>query len=278
MKNRLINVEAKLSDQAALASARGARFIESMLGSPEIVTLALGGLVAGFVDAIAGGGGLITLPILAVVVGAGSEAIGTNKIAGLAAALTAFLIYWRKGNFDPRNALTFSLSVAAGSFGGSLCASLLGPLGFKYLLFITAPFILWMIWNKDIWVDELRAQRKKASLTRLCLLGVVVGFYDGFWGPGGGTLMFLVLLLSGGMPLLAALATSKLANSFSAGFALAGYALQGKVQFVPGAILTVGVMLGATQGAALASKKAARIVRPTLLVVVCLLLLKFFLF
>ena len=87
MKNRLINVEAKLSNQATLASARGARFIELMLGSPEIVTLALGGLVAGFVDAIAGGGGLITLPILAVVVGAGSEAIGTNKIAGLAAAL-----------------------------------------------------------------------------------------------------------------------------------------------------------------------------------------------
>lgn len=236
------------------------------------------GALAGLIDAIAGGGGLITLPVLAFLLGPGPQAIGTNKIVGFVAALIAFIVYWRQGHFDPRHAWRFSISVALGSFMGSQCAPFVGAQTFKYLLFFTAPFILWMIWRKDLWVSEALAARQRRSAWVVCAWGVAVGFYDGFWGPGGGTLMFLVLLLSGAMPLLPALATAKLANAFSAAFALVGYALHGYVHVWEGSVMAAAISIGAWQGAQLAGRRAAQIVRPTLVIVVSLLMLRLIFF
>jgi uncharacterized membrane protein YfcA len=114
------------------------------------------------------------------------------------------------------------------------------------------------------------------ALGKLSILGLAVGFYDGAWGPGGGTFMFLGLLFGAKIPLLPAIATSKLANSVSAFSSLANYWRQDLVSPIHGAAVAVGSMLGATQGARLAHQHADRLVRPALVVIALLLLIRVF--
>src|SRR4051812_41236315 len=92
--------------------------------------LLFAGLIAGFIDAIAGGGGLITLPAISLVVGAGVTAVGTNKIAGAAAALIALLVYARHGHVDWKNSLVFAAMAGLGALVGSRLAPLIPQAAF----------------------------------------------------------------------------------------------------------------------------------------------------
>src|SRR4051812_17697004 len=107
------------------------------------------GLLAGFIDSIAGGGGLITLPALTLAVGAGPHAIGSNKIVGTTGALIALLVYLRAGHFDWRKSLVFAAWVGAGAYLGSRTAPFVPVTVFPWLLVATCPLILWIVWRKD---------------------------------------------------------------------------------------------------------------------------------
>ena len=104
--------------------------------------------------------------------------------------------------------------------------------------------------------------------------GVAIGIYDGVWGPGSGTFMFLALLFVARQPLLPSLAAAKLANAASAAVALVSYSISGHVHFREGALIAGGTVAGRYVGANMASARAARIVRPVLVVVVVLLAAK----
>jgi uncharacterized membrane protein YfcA len=248
-----------------------------------VVPLALiaAGLAAGFVDSIAGGGGLVSLPSLMLVVGPGAVAIGTNKIVGATGALVALVVYARRGHMDWRRSLAFAAWVGAGALTGSRVAPYAPARLFPLLLGITCPVILFIVWRRDLWL----AQTSRAATTagagrhasfdpKVALVGLVCGFYDGVWGPGGGTFMFLGLHFFVGLPLVGALAAAKLANSASALVALASYAQGGFVRWHEGATLAVGMAAGALLGARAASRDAQRIVRPGLAIVALLLLVK----
>lgn len=239
------------------------------------------GFIAGTIDSIAGGGGLITLPTLTLLVGPGAHAIGTNKIVGSIGAAMALAVYSRQHKIDWTVCIVFSVWIAAGSTLGGLATPHLPASVFKWLLLITCPLILWIVWRKDLWVAQETAhtQPRKSSWRALFHLpilasGLAVGFYDGAWGPGGGTFMFLALLFIARMPLFQALAASKFANTCSATAALITYGSQGYVHVVPGLTVATGMAAGAFLGAKFATKRASRIVRPVLAIVVCLLLVK----
>jgi uncharacterized protein len=242
-----------------------------------ILALVAAGLLAGFIDSIAGGGGLITLPALSLVLTAGPHAIGTNKVVGSLAALVALVVYSRGGHFDWRRSFSFAAWVGLGSLGGSLVARSLPLEVFRWLLFGTCPIILWVVWRKDFWVAREEVVhphlRVHAMLEPgIILSGLACGFYDGVWGPGGGTFMFLALLFVARLPLLTALAASKLANTCSAGVALVSYAQGGYVHWMTGLPMAIGVSVGALIGATHANRRAADAVRPALVGVVALLL------
>jgi uncharacterized membrane protein YfcA len=240
-----------------------------------IVWLIAAGLVAGFIDSIAGGGGLITLPTLAAVVGPGADAIGTNKIVGTAGALAALIVYAHRGHVDWSRAISFSLWVAIGSFAGSRVEPLIPTRWFGYFLAATCPLILWVVWQKDLWIQREGGSPTHAkSGIALAAAGIGCGFYDGVWGPGGGTFMFLSLFFFAKLPLLVAIAASKVANTASAGTSLVSYWLQGRVHPIEGLIMGAGIALGGLVGANHATTRAARIVRPILVVVVGLLIVK----
>lgn len=234
-------------------------------------------LLAGFIDAIAGGGGLILLPALSLVVGAGPSAIGTNKPAAVAMAAIALIVYARRGHLDWRLTGTFALMIGVGALVGSRVALIVPVAVFPWLLALSCPILLYVVWQKDLWVpaDTMGpGGSPRPFAASVILSGLGCGFYDGVFGPGAGTFMFLALLFFARLPLLSALAAAKLANTASASVALASYAASGHVHWRLGAIAAVGALVGGFIGARQASVKAARIVRPALVVVVVLLVLR----
>lgn len=242
------------------------------------------GSLAGFIDSIAGGGGLVTLPTLTLLVGPGAHAIGSNKIVGTVGAFTALLVYSRGKHVDWSRSLAFTLWVGLGSMCGSLCSPLVPTWLFQYLLAATCPVILFIVWRKDLWVTRELVEHPAPRFTgwlrlaepRVLAAGLACGFYDGLWGPGGGTFMFLGLLFAVRMPLLAAIAASKFANTASAGTALLTYQLQGYVHWKEGLLVASGMTVGAFFGARFATRKASQAVRPVLVAVVILLLFRLF--
>jgi uncharacterized membrane protein YfcA len=228
------------------------------------------GLLAGFIDSIAGGGGLIALPAMSLVVGPGVEAIGTNKIASLACAGIAFAVYLRKGHVDWKSSVLFTAAVGFGAFFGSLAAQWMPPAVFPWLLGITCPLILYLVWKRDLWTSRA-LHPGTATFFAVVASGLATGFYDGVWGPGGGTLMFLGLLFFARLPLLTALAASKLSNTVAAIVGLTTYGIAGHVHVHYGSMLAIGMAVGGFFGAHLASTNATRVVRPALVVIVLLL-------
>lgn len=244
------------------------------------VLLIAAGVLAGFVDSIAGGGGLIALPSLGLVLGLGPHAIGTNKIVGSTAALVALFVYSRRGHMDWSASLVFAACTALGSLCGSLISPHVPAAAFRIFLAVTCPIILWIVWRKDLWVQRETEQAGKRHWRHslkfpILLSGFACGVYDGLWGPGGGTFMFLSLFFAGKLPLLTAISAAKFANASSALMALTSYGAQGYVHVRLGVTVALGVTLGAFIGANHASRKAARAVRPVLAVVALLLVLKY---
>ncbi len=242
----------------------------------ELLILIVAGLIAGLIDSIAGGGGLITLPVLSLTLESIPHAIGTNKIVGSTGALIALLVYARRSGFHWQSAIEFSVWVGFGSFLGSLTTPHLSNAVFTPILLLSAPLLLYFIFKKEAWIikppDLLISERP--SVFKTPLLGLAIGFYDGFFGPGGGTLMFLGLFLGLKKPLLEALTISKFVNFISAFTSLISYSAQGQVHALQGIALAIPMGIGAFLGASLATQHAQKIVRPVLAVVVFLLLLK----
>ena len=117
------------------------------------IILIIGGLTGGFVDSIAGGGGLISLPLITLLLGPGPTAIGTNKIAGLASTLVALLVYMKGGHVQWRRSFAFTVLVGVGSLAGTMVSPLIPLAFFRWLLLGTCPVILWIVWRRDLWVN-----------------------------------------------------------------------------------------------------------------------------
>lgn len=229
-------------------------------------------LIAGFIDAIAGGGGLITIPMWTLVLGPGATVVGTNKIGAFAAASMALIVYARHHKVHWRASVFYLLSIMVGSFSGSHLTKLVSPTLFSWFLLAMCPLILLVVWNKERLFAERAASEPETA--KLVFAGFLVGLYDGFFGPGGGTFMLLALLWLTDMPLMTALALSKLANALSGGISLAGFALQGYVNWEWGMIGGSSILVGAFFGAHFTKRKNSAAVKPALTFVVLLLMLK----
>lgn len=231
------------------------------------------GLFTGLVDSIVGGGGLISLPTLSIAIAPGAQAIGTNKIVGSTGALIALIVYARKGHLKWREGLSFCIVCAIGSFFGSSMAPHVSKDFFRYLMIVMCPVILYIVWNREKFFSE-REDFVKPHYSLFFLSAFGSGFYDGFFGPGGGTFMFLGLFLGTGYPLLPSIAISKMANTFSATTALLTYAHNGYVHWKEGSIMAIGMVIGSFIGASYATKNITKIIRPMLTFVVVLLMVK----
>jgi uncharacterized membrane protein YfcA len=235
------------------------------------------GFITGLIDSVVGGGGLISLPFLSWVIAPGPEAIGTNKIVGTVGAFIALIVYARKGHLLIKSGILFCVVCAVGSFCGSSAAPYLPIKYFKLVIILICPIILYIVYHPEKFFKE-RENYTKPHWIIFFSAAFFSGFYDGFFGPGGGTFMFLSLYLGTGLPLLTSIAISKLANTFSAFTALLTYAKNGYVHFKEGSIMALGMALGSYLGATHASKNSQKVVRPALAIVASLLLIKLIFF
>jgi uncharacterized membrane protein YfcA len=248
-----------------------------------IVFYILTGLVAGFVDSIAGGGGLITVPALTLTLGAGSVAIGTNKIAGSCAALVALCLYLHGGHAKARGNVLFTILVGLSAAAGAFVSPYIPVTVYQRMLIVVVPLFLWVVLKKEIWQKQLVSPSSESRPRLLLASAFVCGFYDGIAGPGAGTLMFLALLLLAKLPLMTAIATAKFANLTSALVALASYSYLGQVRWLDGLPLAFAISLGAYAGSSMTSRraradhsseKASKIARLALFFVSSLLLIR----
>lgn len=240
------------------------------LTTQTVAMLAFAGFAAGFVDSIAGGGGLITIPALLLAGFSPVEALGTNKLQGMFGSGSATIHYASKGHVDPRRQLPSALLALAGSAVGALLATIVPGDLLRALLPLVLIAIALYFALKPNMNDVDRAERLSPFLFGVTLVPAI-GFYDGLFGPGAGSFYMLAFVALAGYGVLKATAHTKLLNFASniGGFIV--FAAVGVVYWKIGLMMGVAQFLGARVGASLAMRIGARLIKP-LLVIVCLAL------
>ena len=224
--------------------------------------------LGGYVDAVAGGGGLISLPAYLIAGLPAHTAIGTNKISSAMGTTLTTYKFWKQGFIAWKLGLLCAVCALIGSTGGANLALLVSDRVFKIVLLFILPLTAIYVFRTktlDTAGREPLSPAKTAAVAAVCAL--VIGVYDGFYGPGTGT--FLLLLLTGvaRMELNSAAGITKVINLSTNVAALVTYLLNGKVVLVLG--LTAGIfgIAGNWLGARSFTKNGSRIVKPLIGVV-----------
>ncbi|WP_449040521.1 TSUP family transporter [Paracoccus sp. (in: a-proteobacteria)] len=230
-----------------------------------IAGLVAAATAAGFVDSIAGGGGLITVPVLMLAGMTPEQALATNKLQGSFGAATAAVSYGRSGLVDLRRQLpTAALAFAAGGAGAALVTALPTEVLRLALPVVLIGIALFFALKPGL-NDLDRAARLSPAVFGLTLVPVI-GFYDGLIGPGAGAFYMLGFVMLAGHGVLRATAHTKLLNFSSNLGGLAVFALSGHPVWLVGLLMGAGQILGAALGARLALRIGARIIKPLLVV------------
>ena len=231
-----------------------------------ILLLAIAGFVAGFVDSIAGGGGLITVPAL-LLAGLGPvEALGTNKLQALFGSGTATFEYARKGHVAPRRQIgAAALSLVGSALGAALASVAPGEILQAMLPVLLIAVALYFALKPKL-SDIDRAERISPALF-LATVPPLIGFYDGLFGPGTGSFFMLAFVGLAGFGILKATAHTKFLNFASNVGAFFVFAAVGAVAWEIGLIMGVMQLLGARLGSALAMRIGARLIKPLLIVI-----------
>lgn len=237
------------------------------------VILILAAFVAGFVDSIAGGGGLITLPVLLLAGADPIQALATNKVQGSFGAATAALTYARAGHVNLRRQLPAAGVAFAAGVAGALLATILPTAFLRQLLPVVLIAIALFFALKTGLTDADRTARL-SPLAFTAGIVPLIGGYDGLVGPGAGAFYMIGFVLLAGYGVLRATAHTKLLNFASNLGGLIAFAATGAPWWVIGIAMGLAQVAGAMLGARLAMRIGARLIRPLLVVTSGLLALR----
>ena len=229
--------------------------------------------IAGAFDAIAGGGGLLTLPALLLTGMDPVAALGTNKLQGAFGAASSTTAFARRGLIDWKTALPVAAAAALAGLAGALCASLLSPQVLKALVPILLIVIaLYFGLSRGLKAEDVHP-RLTVPVFAFCV-APLIGFYDGIFGPGAGAFYMVAIVTLLGYGALKATAHTKLANAASNLGSLSLFILKGAVVWPVGLAMAAGALLGAQVGSRLAMRFGARLIRPLLVVMSCAMAVK----
>lgn len=230
-----------------------------------LVLLMLAAFVAGFIDSIAGGGGLITVPALMIAGVPPVAALATNKVQGLFGAGMAAITYARAGHVDLRRQLVPALISFTGAVLGAVCATYLPveliKLGLPILLIAVALFFA-----LKPGLDDVDKVQRMSPVFFMVTFVPVIGFYDGILGPGTGAFFMLGFVAMAGYGILKATAHTKLLNFASNVGGMVAFAVVAKPLWVTGLVMGAAQMAGAYVGSKLAMRVGARVIKPVLVV------------
>ncbi len=244
-----------------------------MVSLDVIATLFVVATCAAALDAIAGGGGLITLPALLLAGLPPVQALGTSKLQSSFGSLSSTLAFARRGLIDWKTGLPVAIGAAIAGLGGALCASLLSP----QLLRAIVPLLLIAI---ALYFGVSRALKAEDVAPRLalipfaCFVAPLIGFYDGIFGPGAGAFYMVAIVTLLGYGVLKATAHTKLANAASNLGSLFLFILTGAVVWPIGLAMALGAFIGAQLGSRLAMRFGPKLIRPLLVTISCAMAVK----
>ena len=231
--------------------------------------------LAGFIDAIAGGGGLISLNSYKAVGITDQYALGTNKFSSLIGGTVASVNYIRTGNIHLVSLIPSMAGALAGSFFGSKVALGLDPRTFNLVMLVATPVVaLLVFFKRDFSTHDQKPKSNIIYMVLGALIGLVVGFYDGFYGPGAGMFMQFGFIMIAGLEVKKACGNARLVNWCSNAAALFNFVKAGVVVYDVAVVCALFSILGNFIGSHLAIKKDVKIVRPVMLIVTGLLFVK----
>jgi uncharacterized membrane protein YfcA len=231
------------------------------------------GFVGGFVDSIAGGGGIITVPVLLALGFDPHLALGTNKLQACFGSLTASTQYIRSDLVDIRETFEGIIFTAIGAVIGTVGIQLIDAEFLRQVL----PVLLTVIFFYMLFSPKLGRLDSHPVVHKFLFYmtaGLAIGFYDGFFGPGTGSFWMVAFVVFMGHNLKKATAHTKVMNATSNVVSLIAFIIGGKVMFLPGLVMGTGQLLGAWLGSHMVIRKGTKFVRVFFLCVVAITIWK----
>lgn len=250
--------------------------MDSEIGWQVLLLLFAVAAFAGFVDSIAGGGGLITIPVLLLAQVPPLSALATNKVQGVAGSFTASVTMLRRGIINVQEIWKAAVMSFVGAALGTLCVHFLDVA----VLDIVIPVVLLLIGFYFLLTPSVGQLEQKPRLSaKTYNLTVVpgIGFYDGVFGPGTGSFFSLANITLRGKQIIKATAGAKVMNFASNIASVTVFIFSGKIVWVIGLVMMAGQILGAYLGSLMVISHGSKIVRP-LIVVVCFLMVARYLY
>lgn len=243
----------------------------------ELLLVTLASTLAGFIDAIVGGGGLVLVPALFSVYPAAAPAtlFGTNKSASVWGTAWATAQYARRVTMNWRTLGPATVAALAGSFAGAWAVTRVPGEGLRRALpFVLLAVFVYTLARKDLGHTHAPHLSPRAEQAAAGGIGAVLGFYDGFFGPGTGSFLVFLLVRVLGYDFLHASAGAKLLNTATNAAALVLFASTGHVWWHLAVPMAAANVAGSLMGARLALKHGTGFVRVVFIVVVGALILR----
>jgi uncharacterized protein len=243
----------------------------------EFILLTGAAALAGFVDSIVGGGGLILLPTFFATFPSAAPAVllGTNKGTSVWGTAFASYFYAQRVTLPLRSLLRGALFAFLGSLIGAWCVNQVSADLFKIALpFLLSLVLVYTLYKKNLGQSHSPLFAQKGEAIRICILGALVGFYDGFFGPGTGSFFVFLLVRWLGFDFLNASAGAKILNTASNSAALILFSWQGSVWWHFAVPMACANVLGSWYGTRLSLQRGTAFVRYVFISVVSLLILK----
>jgi uncharacterized membrane protein YfcA len=244
----------------------------------ELIFLCAFAFLAGFIDAVAGGGGLVQVPALFVLMPGVPAAtlLGTNKFASIWGTLLATYQYSRQVPMEWRATLpTCAAALLFGYVGAQTVAVVPAEFLRPLVLVLLVGVLAWTLWRKDLGALHAPKLTHPQQLWVGLATGTVIGFYDGFFGPGTGSFLIIAFVGLFGFSFLAASASAKAVNVITNGAALGYFVTHGHVLYAVAAPMALCNVAGSWLGTKLALRLGSRFVRIVFVVVVSALLARY---
>jgi uncharacterized membrane protein YfcA len=244
----------------------------------EIILLCLVAFAAGFVDAIAGGGGLIQLPLGIVLLPQYPVAtvIGTLKIPAFSGTSIAAIQYARKVKVNGKQVAAMAIAAFCAAYAGSSFLSLVSNSFMKpFLLFVLIAVAIYTYSNKKFGIHTHKAHSNKEQWLYAIGISLVIGFYDGFIGPGAGSFLIIAFISLLGFDFLKASANAKFVNLATNFGSICFFLLKGTILFKIAIPMAVCNAIGGALGARLAILKGNKFIRMFFLIIISLTILRF---
>jgi uncharacterized membrane protein YfcA len=249
----------------------------SDISTLTLIFILIAAFSAGFVDAIAGGGGLIQLPALLISFPDRevAEVAGTNKLGSIFGTSAAALNYRRNIKTDPKLLLAMVLPAFIGSGSGSLLATQISTEQLKVAIVVMLVAVFaYTLARPDLGKVEVRKGAAKRQRTVGAIAGLTIGFYDGFIGPGTGTLLMIVLVGALGFAFIGASAIAKVVNVATNFASILVFGISGSIMWVVGLAVGICNLAGGIIGSRVAIRRGSDFVRKFYLVVTFALIVR----